>query len=146
MVTPRVIIEEASTLTDELAASFVALLPQLSSTPPDLELLKAVIDAEESALLVACIEGRIVGMCTLVTFPIPSGIRCWIEDVVVDTEVRGHGIGAELVNAAIARAKAAGARSVDLTSRPSRLDANRLYERLGFQQRETNVYRYLVGD
>lgn len=147
MATPKVIIEEAATLTSELSASFATLLPQLSSSaPPDLELLSAVIEAQDTTLLVARIDDRLVGMCTLVTFSIPTGVRCWIEDVVVDSEARGAGIGAELVNEAIARAKNAGARSVDLTTRPSRVDANRLYERLGFSRRETNVYRYSFED
>lgn len=137
------IIEEATALSEELRVSFESLLPQLSSsTAPDLSLLNAVIEAKETTLLVASIDGRTVGMCTLVTFPIPTGVRCWIEDVVVDDQARGHGIGAELVNEAITRAKQAGARSVDLTSRPTRVAANRLYERLGFVQRLTNVYRY----
>lgn len=144
---PKVIIKEAVTLTSELSASFATLLSQLSSSaPPDLELLSAVINAQDTTLLVASIDDRLVGMCTLVTFSIPTGVRCWIEDVVVDSKARGAGIGAELVNEAIARAKNAGARSVDLTSRPSRVDANRLYERLGFSRRETNVYRYSFED
>ena len=87
---------------------------------------------------------KIVGMLTLAVFRIPSGVRAWIEDVVVDTEMRGNGIGAALVRRAIEIAQESKAKTVDLTSRPSREAANRLYQRLGFEQRLTNVYRYTI--
>jgi len=80
-------------------------------------------------------------MMTLVVFRIPTGVRAWIEDVVVDEAARGRGVGEALNRVAIQRAHDAGARTVDLTSRPSREAANRLYSRLGFEQRDTNVYR-----
>ena len=84
---------------------------------------------------------RIVGMLTLAVFLIPTGVRAWIEDVVVDEAARGSGVAADLVEAALARSAALGARTVDLTSRPDRAAANRLYLRLGFEVRQTNVYR-----
>jgi ribosomal protein S18 acetylase RimI-like enzyme len=87
-------------------------------------------------------DDTVVGMLTLAVFRVPTGLRAWIEDVVVDEAVRGRGVGAELTNAAIHLANQRGARTVDLTSRPSREAANRLYQRLGFVQRETNVYRF----
>jgi len=87
-------------------------------------------------------SGAIVGSLTLALFRVPTGVRAWIEDVVVDESARGAGAGEALVIAALARAEAEGAKSVDLTSRPSREGANRLYVRLGFETRETNVYRY----
>ena len=83
----------------------------------------------------------ILGMLSLAVFEIPTGVRAWIEDVVVDSGARGHGAGLALVEAALEHAKGIGARTVDLTSRPSREAANRLYRRAGFVQRETNVYR-----
>jgi ribosomal protein S18 acetylase RimI-like enzyme len=86
--------------------------------------------------------GQIVGSLTLVVFRIPTGVRAWIEDVVVDAAARGRGVGQALNQAALDRARAAGATTVDLTSRPSREAANRLYRRLGFAERTTNVYRY----
>lgn len=85
---------------------------------------------------------RIVGMLTLVTFRLPTGVRAWIEDVVVDGGSRGRGVGEALTQAAIEHASARGAQTVDLTSRPSREAANRLYRRIGFEPRETNVYRF----
>ncbi len=84
---------------------------------------------------------RIVGMLTLAVFSIPTGVRAWIEDVVVDEAARGSGAAADLVEAALAHSGALGARTVDLTSRPDRAAANRLYLRLGFEVRQTNVYR-----
>ena len=86
--------------------------------------------------------GPIVGTLTLVVFRIPTGVRAWIEDVVVDESVRGRGVGKALTLAAVDLATKVGARTVDLTSRPSREEANRLYRRLGFELRDTNVYRY----
>jgi ribosomal protein S18 acetylase RimI-like enzyme len=83
-----------------------------------------------------------VGMATLVTFRIPTGMRAWIEDVVVDDAGRGHGVGTALTEGMLDRARELGCRTVDLTSRPSREAANRLYQRAGFVARETNVYRY----
>ncbi|MBO0828758.1 MAG: GNAT family N-acetyltransferase [Streptosporangiales bacterium] len=95
-----------------------------------------------NTLLVAWHDGTPVGMLTLVAFPIPSGTRAWIEDVVVDERLRGHGIGAALTTKAIDVALGKGARTIDLTSRPSRAAANRLYQRLGFRKRDSTVYRF----
>jgi ribosomal protein S18 acetylase RimI-like enzyme len=86
-----------------------------------------------------------VGTLTLALFRIPTGLRAWIEDVIVDNESRGKGIGEALTRAALVKAREAGARTVDLTSRPSRESANRLYVRVGFVLRETNTYRYDLG-
>ncbi|MGC8626026.1 MAG: GNAT family N-acetyltransferase [Acidimicrobiales bacterium] len=96
----------------------------------------AVVHGREGAPL-----GAIVGMLTLAVFRIPTGVRAWIEDVVVDEHQRGHGVGEALTQAALELAASMGARTVDLTSRPSRDIANRLYKRMGFELRETNVYR-----
>jgi ribosomal protein S18 acetylase RimI-like enzyme len=87
-------------------------------------------------------DGQIVGTLTLAIFRIPTGVRAWIEDVIVDDQLRGHGIGKALCDEALQRARLAGARTVDLTSNPSREVANQMYQRLGFERRETNVYRF----
>jgi ribosomal protein S18 acetylase RimI-like enzyme len=87
-------------------------------------------------------DDRILGSLTLAWFRIPTGVRAWIEDVVVDEEARGHGVGELLNRAALDLARELGAKTVDLTSRPSREAANRLYQRIGFVARDTNVYRY----
>ena len=93
-------------------------------------------------MFVARVDGAIVGTLTLVVFRIPTGVRAWIEDVVVDSSARGAGVGERLNRAAVEEANRLGARTVDLTSRPNREAANRLYRRLGFVERSTNVYRY----
>ena len=131
-------------MTDELVDAFARLVPQLSATtgPPGREALERIIGSPAVTLLVARAEGTIVGTLTLAMFPIPTGFRAWIEDVVVDEAARGYGIGAALTTEAIGLARAAGARTVDLTSRPSRKAAGRLYERAGFEERDTRVYRY----
>jgi ribosomal protein S18 acetylase RimI-like enzyme len=138
-------IEEATRVDDELVESLAALVPQLSrSAPaPGAAELAAIVASPATTLLVARDgTGRVVGALTLAVFRIPTGVRAWIEDVVVDEAARRGGIGAALVKEALARAEAAGARTVDLTSRPDREAANRLYVRLGFTKRSTNVYRH----
>ena len=137
-------IYEAGEVTDELVEAMARLVPQLSSSnpPPSAPELQEIIDSDAVRLLIARDRSGVIGTLTLVLFRIPTGIRAWIEDVVVDEGARGSGIGRSLNEAAIERALAAGAVTVDLTSRPSREDANRLYQRMGFTPRETNVYRF----
>lgn len=143
-----VIIEEATVVNEQLVDAFGLLIPQLSRSnpPPDAAALQAIIDSESSTLLVAKDpgDGRILGSMCLAMFRIPTGLRAWIEDVVVDEAARGRGVGNKLNRRAIEIAAEAGATTVDLTSRPSREAANRLYQRMGFEARETNVYRYKI--
>ncbi|MEM9133715.1 MAG: GNAT family N-acetyltransferase [Actinomycetota bacterium] len=129
-----------------MVAAFEQLIPQLSSSspPPSREYLERIVDSEASRLLLAVEDGVIYGSMTLVVFAIPTGIRAWIEDVVVDEAARGKGVGHDLNSEAIKLATELGAKTIDLTSRPSREAANRLYQRLGFEERSTNVYRYKV--
>ena len=138
-----VAIREVTDVDDDLIGAMARLIPQLSrSNPaPDAAALREIVSSGASVLLVAEDDGVIVGSLTLVLFRIPTGFRAWIEDVVVDESVRGRGVGEALNLAALDRARAAGASTVDLTSRPSREAANRLYQRLGFEERSTNVYR-----
>jgi ribosomal protein S18 acetylase RimI-like enzyme len=138
-------VEEATELFEGLPEVVERLVRQLSrsSPAPSPRELEEIVRSPASHLLLARdAEGAIVGMLTLAVFRIPTGVRAWIEDVVVDEAARGQGVGAALTNAAIRLANAQGARTVDLTSRPSREAANRLYRRLGFAERETNVYRF----
>jgi GNAT superfamily N-acetyltransferase len=129
---------------DAFVDAVARLLPQLSRAPtPSRNWLEDVVRAEANTVLVARdADGRIVGMTTLVTFPLATGIRAWIHDVVVDESVRGQGVGRALTDAALKEAERRGAWTVDLTTRPWREDANRLYERAGFEPRETRVYRF----
>jgi ribosomal protein S18 acetylase RimI-like enzyme len=138
---------EAVEVTPELVAAFERLIPQLSSSnpaPTETE-LAAICESEASVLLIAVdrdADDQILGSLTLAWFRIPTGVRAWIEDVVVDEAARGHGVGELLSRAALDRARQMGAKTVDLTSRPSREAANRLYQRIGFAARDTNIYRF----
>jgi len=141
---PEPSIEIVTAVPPDLAAAMRQLLPQLSSSAPPLtdDDLAAIIDSPATLLFVARVDDRIVGSLTLVLFRLPTGMRAWIEDVVVDAGARGHGVGEALNRAAIAEADRRGARTVDLTSRPSREAANRLYQRMGFKARQSTVYRF----
>ena len=137
-------IEIATAVTDEIVAAFGRLIPQLSSSSPApaADDLAAIVDDPFSVLYLARVDGRIIGSLTLALYQIPTGLKAWIEDVVVDESARGQGVGEALSMAAVEEARRRGAKEVDLTSRPNREAANRLYQRLGFQSRTTNVYRY----
>jgi len=142
---------EATEVTAELLRTFERLIPQLSaSNPPPTETeLTEIVSSPATTLLIArdpSRNGEIVGSLTLVLFRIPTGLRAWLEDLVVDGGARREGVGEALNRAALARARAAGATTIGLTSRPSREAANRLYRRLGFVQHNTNVYRYTYDD
>lgn len=141
-------IEVVQKVTDEVVEGFGRLLPQLSKSarPLDADALTAIASAQANSVLIARVGGEIVGTLTLVIFPIPTGIRAWIEDVVVDESMRGKEFGGKRVGEALTVeavriATEAGARTVDLTTRPSRVAAGKLYERLGFEQRDSRVYR-----
>ncbi|MEV4217351.1 GNAT family N-acetyltransferase [Nonomuraea sp. NPDC049725] len=128
---------------DEVLAAFGRLLPQLSSSAEalDHESLTRLLRSDTTTVLVARVDGRIAGTLTLCAVPLPTGMRARIEDVVVDEEARGRGVAAALVSRAVELAREAGARTVDLTSRPAREAANRLYQRAGFHPRDSVVYR-----
>ena len=139
-----VTIEEAREVTPALVEAFARMIPQLSSSspPPGAAELDEMVGAPGTHVLVAVEDGEILGSLTLVIFRIPTGMRAWIEDVVVDDAARGKGVGEAINRFALDLARREGCKTVDLTSRPSREAANRLYQRIGFVQRETNVYRY----
>jgi ribosomal protein S18 acetylase RimI-like enzyme len=141
-------VEAASAVDDDLCAAVDRLVPQLSrsSPPPSRAVLERIVADGATTLFVAREGGAIIGMLTLATFQIPTGVRAWIEDVVVDGDARGKGAAAALVQAALDLSASLGARTVDLTSRPDREAANRLYLRLGFEVRQTNVYRRTLND
>jgi ribosomal protein S18 acetylase RimI-like enzyme len=144
-----VVVEIVDRVGAEVVEAFGRLLPQLSSgaEPLDERALAAIVGCGTNRILVARDEdGRIVGTLTLVVFPVPSGVRARIEDVVVDERARGQGVAGELSRRALRIAEEAGARSVDLTSRPERAAANRLYERLGFVRRGSAVYRFAISE
>ena len=137
-------VEIATQATEELLAACHRLIPQLSSSakPMTNAELAEIVDSKSTSMFVARVDNQIVGLLTLAIFRIPTAVRAWIEDVVVDSSARGLGVGEALNMAAIAEATRRGAKTVDLTSRPSREAANKLYKRLGFVERDTNVYRF----
>ena len=140
-------VEEATAVTAELVDAFARLIPQLSksSPAPGGDQLEAIVTAEDTHLLVARDDdGRIVGTTTLVVFRIPTGVRAWIEDVVVDEAAGGKGVGKALTRSALDLARRHHAKTVVLTSRPSREVANGMYQSLGFTSRDTNVYRKML--
>jgi ribosomal protein S18 acetylase RimI-like enzyme len=141
-------IVEATEVTPALVAAFARLTPQLSSSnppPTDAELQEIVASSATVLFMAVDDAGRFVGTLTLALFRIPTALRAWIEDVIVDDAARGQGVGEALNRAALDRAGVEGAKTVDLTSRPSREAANRLYKRIGFERRDTNVYRFTLS-
>jgi ribosomal protein S18 acetylase RimI-like enzyme len=137
-------IEAVHEVSGEVVEAFGRLLPQLSSGAEvlDRDAIRRVVACDANTVLVARLDGKLVGTLTLLLFPVPTGMRARIEDVVVDGAARGRGVAAALTRHALRLADEAGARTVDLTSRPDRVAANRLYSGLGFQARESTVYRY----
>jgi ribosomal protein S18 acetylase RimI-like enzyme len=135
-------------VTPEVLEAFQRLMPQLSRSapPPDAEALTSIVGSPAITVLIARTESKVTGTLTLAMFPCPTGLRAWIEDVVVDEAARGLGIGEALSRKALDIAQAAGARTVDLTSRPSRAAAGRLYERVGFAERQSRLFRYTFPD
>ncbi len=137
-------IEAVTEASSDLLEGLNRLLPQLSTTASPLTMsdLEWMVRSDAVTLYVARHDGRIVGTLTLAIFAIPTGQRAWIEDVVVDEATRGLGVGELLTMEAVDEARRRGARSIDLTSRPTREAANALYRKLGFTSRDTNIYRF----
>ena len=141
---PSVQVVPISTASDEVVDACHRLIPQLSQSSKAITKaeLGEIVTSDATVMFVAKMDDDIVGLLTLAIFRVPTGIRAWIEDVVVDEKARGQGVGETLNKAALMEARRRGAKTVDLTSRPSREAANRLYQRIGFVRRDTNVYRF----
>jgi ribosomal protein S18 acetylase RimI-like enzyme len=135
-------VERVTEADEALAAAVARLVPQLSPKrePAGIVELVELVSTPGTSLLVARDGDDVLGMLTLIVYRVPTGIRAWIHDVVVDETARGRGVGEALAREALRLAESAGAISVELTTRQEREAANRLYRRLGFEQRETNVY------
>ena len=136
-------IHEATHYSESLRKRLEELQNQLTPQPSLLseQTLRTVLDDSASHLYLLEEEGRVVGMLTLGIYHSPTGSKAWIEDVVVDDSVRGLGYGKALVEHAILEARRLGVRQLMLTSNPLRVTANRLYQAMGFQRKETNCYR-----
>jgi ribosomal protein S18 acetylase RimI-like enzyme len=142
------VIKKVTIFTERVYEAVLRLLPQLAQVDelPGKHYLKEIIAAENVHFFTAeSANKEIIGMLTIATYKTPTGVKASIEDVVVDESQRGKGFGEELMLFAIDYSKTLGAKSVGLTSRPSRIAANRLYQKIGFIQYETNVYKYLLG-
>jgi ribosomal protein S18 acetylase RimI-like enzyme len=133
-------------VTPELVDAAAALISQLSSSarPPTADEWAEIMTCPVTTFFVARADDKIVGMVTLLLVRISTGLRAILEDLVVLASHRQRGIGEMLLQAALAHSRSAGARTLDFTSRPSRTDASRLYHRVGFEPRDTRVYRYLL--
>lgn len=131
----------------ELVEAFARLVPQLSSaTPPGAAEVRDLLDSRARLLIARAQDGQIVGTLTLAFYRVPTGLKAWIEDVIVDAGARGSGLGERMTRRALEVAREHGAPHVDLTSRATREAANRLYQRIGFEPRTTNLYRFNLKD
>ena len=138
-----VAIERIDAVTGEVATALGVLIPQLSdSAAVDVEFLRRVVASEATSVFAARLDGCIVGLASLVVYPLPTGLRGHVDDVVVDGAARGHGCARALLLRVIAEAETRGVRSLELAPRPSRRAAIALYASVGFVRRETGVYRY----
>jgi ribosomal protein S18 acetylase RimI-like enzyme len=145
---PSYKILEAATVTDELYEACQRLVPQMTTNnpPPTRAQLQRMLSSGASTLFVVYDSpargDEIIGLGTLIVYHVPTGLRGYIEDVIVDEAQRSRGIGEALVRACLEKAQQAGCPQVMLTCHPGRDAANRLYKRMGFELRKTNVYRY----
>jgi ribosomal protein S18 acetylase RimI-like enzyme len=135
-------LEQASEASEELLDAIHRLLPQLTEarSPPTLEQLAETVAGQTVLVARDDEDGSIVGTATLVMYRVSSGLKGRLEDVIVDSSARGQGVGEALAREAMRRANNAQVLMLELTSMPYRESANRLYKRLGFVRKPTNVY------
>lgn len=142
-------IDKVIDLTDEIFDSVCRLVPELGvhKIVPTRDELTALVQSEASTLLIARYpddKSEIVGILTISIYRVPTGARSIVEDVIVDKSMRRHGVAKALMLAAIDIARDAGANGVALTSNHQRVEANFLYQNMGFERRETNAYFYIL--
>ncbi|WP_218731127.1 GNAT family N-acetyltransferase [Polaribacter sp. HaHaR_3_91] len=139
-------IYKLETVNDHILKAFIKLIPQLSTSCilPNQKDLEDIVSSGNTMLFIAEENNNIIGTLTLVFNKIPTGNKVWIEDVVVDNAARGKGVGEKLTQFAIEFTANKGIKSINLTSSPERIAANKLYQKLGFIKRETNVYRLTI--
>ena len=137
-------IEAAKHASPDLLSAVTSLLPQLTSSGRLITAneLSMMISSPLTTLLLAKDGDKIVGMISLSVVQMPTGLRSYLEDLVIDSSYRQRGAATALLQAALDLARDSGARTMDMTSRPSRAGAIRLYERLGFEHRDTNAFRF----
>src|SRR3954463_10468771 len=141
-------IEAVTRLTPEIHQALGRLLPQLNANlvVPDLERLHRLLDDPDVVLLIARVGDRIVGTTTVIVYTTPFWIKARLDEVVVDESARGKGVGQALVEAALDVGRERGAQVAELQSGRggARQAAHRLYERLGFKLRDTDVFRIVL--
>ena len=127
---------------DEYVEAVNRLMSQLVPVAEKVRInsLDEIVSSTNVHLFLLSVDGYIAGMCTLAFYTTPTGRKAWIEDVVVDSFYRGRHLGEMLVDKAIHFAAEKGSCQLMLTSRPSRIAANLMYQKLGFERKETNVY------
>ena len=140
---PKIDIKTITEFDPSLTEYIGRLLGQLSSRPIRFtdDDLRAIIECSGSQLIVMYADSEPVGMVTLGSYLAPTGRKVWIEDVVIDSSMRGQGLGRKLIDHAINQTRLNAPAALMLTSRPSRIEANTLYRSAGFKQRQTNVYK-----
>jgi GNAT superfamily N-acetyltransferase len=137
-------IKKINRFSNRVYDAVIRLLPQLApgADLPSKEHFKKILKSDMTHFFIAEVDNNEIGMFTLASYHAPTGIKVWMEDVVIDEAHRGKGFGKEMMHFAIEYAKSTGAKTLDLTSKPTRIAANQLYKKTGFVLRETNVYRY----
>jgi GNAT superfamily N-acetyltransferase len=140
-------IEAATEASTQVHAALARLLPQLNAAlpVPTMERLRAIVADPAVTLLLAYDGDAILGTATVIVYTTPFWVKARIDDVVVDDAARGKGVGEALVNACLDVARARGAQVAELQSGVQREAANRLYPRMGFKRRESNLYRLQLG-
>lgn len=136
-------IREVTTFDSSLVEPIRSLLQQLTSREIAFseESLRQIISDKASRLFLLYSDNTVAGMLTLGIYSAPTGRKAWVEDVVVDSQYRGRGLGQQLVQYAISCVRTLSPVTLMLTSNPQRTEANALYRREGFEQRCTNVYK-----
>ena len=140
-------IDELHTLTELQVKEVIQLMYELDpAITVTEEMVRRTVEAPETHFIAVTAEEHIIGCASLFVFDSPTGRKASIEDVVVSTAYRGQHIGKQLMEHVIEYARTLAPISLQLTSRPGRVEANRLYQSLGFQRRETNAYRMEIQD
>ena len=140
-------IVELNTLTEAQVQDVIALMGELDPTiTVTEEMVKRTVEAEGTHFIAVTAEEHIIGCASLCVFESPTGRKASVEDVVVASAFRGQHIGKQLMQHIIEYAKTLAPINLQLTSRPERVAANKLYHSLGFQKRETNAYRMEILD
>ena len=134
---------EIKTYSPEYHEAMQRFLNQLTTSPMVLteSMFHQLLDSENSHLFFIIKDEQIAGMLTVGIYHSPTGGKAWIEDVVVDETFRGQGLSKVLVAHAIEFVKSQQIPLLMLTSNPTRIAANKLYQAMGFERKETNVYR-----